>query len=98
MIIRIVKMVFRKEHIDDFLCLFEARKSYIRNFKGCRHLELLRPTDTGNAWFTYSIWENEAALEVYRKSGLFKEIWAETRVLFQEKAAAWSLESTGKVV
>jgi heme-degrading monooxygenase HmoA len=40
MIIRIVKMVFKEEEIDSFKLLFDERKSLIRNFEGCTHLEL----------------------------------------------------------
>jgi heme-degrading monooxygenase HmoA len=41
---------------------------------------------------TYSIWENTDALENYRKSDLFKEVWSQTKMLFAAPAQAWSLE------
>lgn len=40
MITRIVKMTFREEEVEAFKALFEERKSLIRNFKGCTHLQL----------------------------------------------------------
>jgi heme-degrading monooxygenase HmoA len=42
--------------------------------------------------FTLSIWDDETALEAYRQSELFQTTWAKTKVLFAEKAEAWSVE------
>jgi len=42
--------------------------------------------------YTYSIWENEEALEVYRQSELFQNVWSQTKVLFQGKPQAFSLD------
>lgn len=42
--------------------------------------------------FTLSHWESEENLEQYRQSELFKSTWAKTKVLFREKAQAWTLE------
>ena len=92
MIKRIVKMVFRPEETDTFLQLFSEKKKMIRNFEGCRHLELLRGTQDPTVFITYSFWENEAALEAYRHSALFKDTWAQTKILFAQKAEAWSVE------
>ncbi|WP_372920161.1 putative quinol monooxygenase [Salegentibacter sp.] len=93
MLIRIVKMGFDPEKIEAFLANFEANKNKIRSFEGCRHLELLRDKDNTNRFFTYSHWTDEAALENYRNSELFKGIWAETKVMFNEKPEAWSVEA-----
>lgn len=82
-------MTFQEDKVDDFIQVFEETKQRIRNFPGCRHLELWR---TGNVFFTFSMWENEAALDHYRFSELFKTTWSRTKVLFAEKAEAWSLE------
>ncbi len=92
MLVRIVKMNFAPEKIDEFLANFEANKEKIRGFKGCRHLKLLRDKDHPERFFTYSYWENEAALETYRQSELFKGVWAKTKILFNEKPEAWSAE------
>ena len=86
-------MGFDPEKIEDFLANFEANKNKIRNFEGCRHLELLRDKDNTNRFFTYSHWNDETALENYRNSELFKGIWAKTKVMFNEKPEAWSVES-----
>ncbi len=92
MIKRIVKMTFRPEAVPGFLSDFEEIKHRIRAFEGCRHLELWRGVDGSNTLFTYSFWENEAALDNYRKSDLFKTVWKKTKALFAERAEAWSVE------
>ncbi|MBI5915183.1 MAG: antibiotic biosynthesis monooxygenase [Bacteroidetes bacterium] len=95
MIKRIVKLTFREEVVPEFLAIFEASKAEIRAFGGNLHLELLRDTAQLNVLFTFSFWENEQALETYRQSELFKTTWAKTKVLFADKAAAWTVESIG---
>jgi heme-degrading monooxygenase HmoA len=55
-------------------------------------MELLRNIAAPNVLFTLSMWENELALDTYRQSELFKDTWAKTKVLFLEKAEAWSTE------
>ena len=93
MIKRIVKMTFRPDAVDTFLQdVFEHSKSRIRAFPGCRHMELLRHTVQPNVLFTLSYWEAPEALERYRQSELFQSTWDKTKVLFAEKAEAWSVE------
>ncbi|MFZ4633520.1 MAG: putative quinol monooxygenase [Saprospiraceae bacterium] len=93
MIKRIVKMTFRPEAVDTFLQeVFEHSKSRIRAFPGCRHMELLRHLEQPNVLFTLSFWDGPDELERYRQSELFQATWAKTKVLFAEKAEAWSVE------
>jgi len=92
MFVRIVKMDFNPENIRAFLDIFNKNKSKIRAFKGCSFLELYRDKNTPNIFFTYSYWEDEAALENYRNSTLFKEVWSQTKTLFQNKPQAWSVD------
>lgn len=89
--IRIVKMCFRPECVDDFKQLFEERKAMIRAQEGCTHLELLRDINNPSVFFTYSFWEGPQYLEQYRHSAFFADTWARTKALFAEKAAAWSV-------
>lgn len=91
MLIRIVRMTFKPENVEDFLTLFKESQDQIRNFKGCLHLELLRDFHQSNTYYTHSYWTDDAALEGYRKSILFKKIWKNTKVLFKEKPMAFSL-------
>ena len=97
MIIRIVKMTFVPEKVNDFLKVFEESKELIRNFEGCSHLELLNDINNSNIYFTYSYWENEDALNSYRHSELFAGVWAQTKVLFATKTEAWSVEQKVKL-
>jgi len=96
MIKRIVKLTFQNDKIDDFINIFETSKSKIRNFKGCRHVELLRAQSPQNVFFTFSIWENETALENYRHSKLFRTTWSQTKILFSDKPAAWTVDLISK--
>jgi len=92
MIKRIVKLTFREEAIADFIAIFEASETAIRNFEGCEQLELWRHTDSSNVFFTYSIWAAPEHLEAYRQSDFFQKTWRSTKALFAEKAEAWSVE------
>lgn len=92
MFVRIVKMGFKPDKIDEFLANFEENKTSIRGFEGCEFLELYRGKDNTNQFFTYSYWKDEESLENYRNSELFKNVWADTKALFNEKPEAWSLD------
>lgn len=92
MLIRIVKMTFEPTKVPDFLAVFEESKEKIKTMEGCSHLELLQDYNLPNSFSTYSYWVNEEALNTYRDSALFKEVWAKTKVLFSEKPIAFSLK------
>lgn len=92
MFVRIVKMTFEPSETENFLDLFENNKKKIRGFKGCNFLELYRDKKNKNVFFTYSYWENEDALENYRTSALFKEVWGDTKRMFADKPEAWSVD------
>lgn len=92
MFVRIVKMSFDTKHIDVFLANFNANKEAIRAFNGCEFLELYRDKSNTNVFFTYSYWDSEDDLEKYRHSDLFKNVWANTKPLFNAKPEAWSVD------
>lgn len=92
MLVRIVKMTFDPNEVENFQEIFQNKKKLIRNQPGCNFLELYRDKNQQNIFFTYSYWENEAALDAYRHSKLFKEVWADTKKLFSDKPEAWSVE------
>ncbi len=93
MFTRIVKMEFESETIPTFISNFENVKSKIRNFPGCLFLELYRDKNDPTIFFTYSRWETENDLENYRKSDLFRNVWATTKKLFRSKPQAWSVDT-----
>lgn len=92
MLVRIVKMSFDEMHIEEFLRNFHSQKESIRHFKGCQFLELYRDKHNPSIFFTYSHWETEEALELYRDSNLFTEVWSKTKPLFNQKPKAWSVD------
>ena len=92
MIIRIVKMTFMPEKVNEFLEIFNSSKQRIRNFEGCSHLELLNDINSPNIFFTYSYWQSETHLNNYRDSELFGSVWKRTKPLFSAKTEAWSVE------
>ncbi|WP_203255685.1 putative quinol monooxygenase [Hyunsoonleella ulvae] len=94
MLIRIVKMSFKAECVDDFLDIFEKNKTRIRGYEGCNFLELYRDKTQPNIFFTYSYWNSETDLELYRNSDIFKSIWSKTKILFNAKPEAWSVDKS----
>lgn len=91
MINRIVKMSFKPEEVGAFLKMFDEVKDQIANFDGCEGLILLRDAAETNVFFTYSYWQSEAHLNKYRFSDLFKGVWSNTKIHFNQAPAAWSL-------
>jgi autoinducer 2-degrading protein len=83
-------MHFFAENRAAFEKIFKQSAPKIRSFEGCLHVHLLNELQDNCRYFTYSHWENEAALENYRNSELFKTTWAKTKVLFDAPAEAWS--------
>jgi quinol monooxygenase YgiN len=90
MLIRIVRMTFTPDAVDTFLAQFDASAPKIRAFPGCHHLELWRDVDDPHVCTTHSHWENEAALDRYRNSDLFKSTWATVKPLFADRPTAQS--------
>lgn len=94
---RIVKLEFEETKVPTFLANFEQVKGKIRAFPGCKRLELLQDKSDKGIFFTYSTWESEEALEAYKKSELFGEVWPKTKALFRDKPFAWSVDSIHKL-
>jgi len=98
MFVRIVKMSFQEDLVGKFLDNFNENKAAIRSFEGCKLLELYRDKNNPNQFFTYSYWDHEDHLENYRNSDLFNKVWAETKVLFNAKPEAWSVDKFESLV
>lgn len=88
--IRIVKLTFKQEHVQDFLSLFEERKNAIRNSEGCTQLSLWNHTTQSNIFYTYSIWNKPEDLEMYRHSPLFSDTWDSVKQWFDAPPEAFS--------
>lgn len=91
MLVRIVKMRFREDFVEQFLETFSIYRNEIRNSQGCMNLELLRDMNQPSVFMTYSWWNSQEDLEAYRHSETFKEVWPLTKKGFTAKPEAWSL-------
>lgn len=92
MLIRIVRLSFKKENVSKFLEIFNESKNKIRCFEGCEHVELLQDYSNNTIFSTYSIWKDEVSLNKYRQSELFESVWSRTKVLFNDKPVAHSFK------
>ncbi|MEO6302850.1 MAG: antibiotic biosynthesis monooxygenase family protein [Bacteroidia bacterium] len=91
MIKRIVKMSFKPENIAAFKTIFETNWQRIKGFEGCSHVELLQDANNPEIFFTYSLWQSEEHLNNYRHSELFNTVWSSTKILFNAKPEAWTV-------
>ena len=92
MIVRIVRMKLAPENVETFKTYFQESYSKIRNFEGCRELALFTDINEAGVVITYSKWDNEAALNLYRDSEVFKSTWAKVKPLFIAKPEAFSMQ------
>ena len=92
MIKRIVKMEFKSEKVEAFKSIFEENQSKIASQEGCYGVQLLQDIHESNIFFTYSKWESQAHLDLYRETELFKGVWTQTKALFCNKPMAWSVQ------
>ncbi len=92
MITRLVKLSIQSERLEEFHELFEINKKSIRNFDGCKHLEVLGGLEN-EVVFTFSRWQSENHLNQYRKSELFGRIWPKVKEMMNAKPEAWTLQS-----
>jgi hypothetical protein len=97
MITRVVRLSFEPSKVVEFYKVFEATKLQIAAFEGCNGLQLMQDASEKNVIYTLSYWENEASLNKYRFSDLFKATWSQTKILFNNKPQACSLELLQKV-
>ncbi|MDW8295302.1 MAG: antibiotic biosynthesis monooxygenase family protein [Raineya sp.] len=92
MLIRIVRMYFQADKVQEFLEIFENAKKTIRSFEGCRYLELWQDIHSPNVFCSYSHWESEEHLEKYRHSEFFRNTWSKMKILFEKKPYAFSVK------
>jgi (4S)-4-hydroxy-5-phosphonooxypentane-2,3-dione isomerase len=92
MITRLVRMEFRPDAVDAFLEIFTATMDQIGSFPGIHDLQLHRDTTQAHVFYTLSIWQDEAALETYRASELFRGVWPRTKALFAGPPQTFSLD------
>lgn len=92
MIVRIVKLTFQEDKIEEFLQFFEGIKEQVNSFPGCMGMKLLRDVEDPCVILTYSHWKGPEDLEKYRTSETFGEIWPTIKPWFAAKPEAWSVQ------
>ena len=85
-------MHFTEAVVDEFLEIFNANKTSIRNFQGCTHLQLLKDSEDPLCFSTLSHWDSQESLDQYRQSELFGKVWGRVKTLFSERSQAFSLK------
>jgi len=90
MLLRTVRMTFAPARLADFLEVFAEARPLIAAAPGCRHLELWQDARFPNVLTTFSHWDDQTALDAYRRSDLFKTTWAKTTPLFAAAPIAHS--------
>lgn len=91
MIVRLVKMEFKQEDIENFRSIFLIAQPQIEKMDGCLGVNLHQDLNQPKIFFTISKWDNEISLEHYRQSALFITTWKKVKPMFNKKAEAWSL-------
>ena len=84
-------MRFKQEKVKDFIDHFESVREKVENQPGCSLVILYQDKKDSNLFFTYSNWDRESDLDTYRNSDFFKEVWQQTKQLFDGKPKAWSI-------
>jgi len=92
-ILRIVRLSFFENKTQNFIDIFQSTKDQICSFDGCLQLDLMNDFHQSNVYYTISKWNSNESLETYRNSALFKETWAKTKLLFNDKPIAYTLIS-----
>lgn len=93
MITRIVQLSFKENHLNEFLDHFEQVKQHVNTYPGCLGMRLHQSIDNPCLILTYSLWQDQASLENYRKSELFGTIWPVIKRWFDAPPQAWSTTS-----
>jgi quinol monooxygenase YgiN len=91
MLLRIVRLTLDPVRVPDFLEIFAQSQAQIRQQPGCRHLELWQDADVPHIYCTYSHWDDAEALNAYRRSALFGQVWPATKPLLAKPAEAFSV-------
>ncbi len=84
-------MEFNPEKVEEFSEFFRRNKERIGSFAGCISLRLHRDAKLEHVFYTVSVWESEDALEAYRNSELFNQLWSFAKARFAGKPLAFSL-------
>ena len=93
MITRIVKLEFEEDKTQGFLDFFETIKLKVNCFPGCHGMKLYQDIENPNIVMTYSHWDSQEALDNYRNSSTFGDVWPSIKPWFKSKPEAWSVKA-----
>ncbi len=92
MIKRLVRLEFQEAFIQDFKFVYEKHLVYMKSLPSCQSLDFYNERGNPHIFFTISVWESEEALDNYRSSEYFRDIWGRIKPWFQAKPQAWTLD------
>ena len=92
MVIRIVSLKCKPEDIDAFRLLLHKSSPRVRQFPGCLSLQIVNDITDPTGFFTISAWRDVDALEAYRTSPLFEQVWPRIKAFLREPARASTCE------
>ena len=95
MIRRIVRLEFDPQRVAEFTAFFAQHRTTIATFPGCISLDIYKDAGLDHVYYTFSLWESEAALEAYRHSDTFNNLWSYAKQRFAGKPLAYSLVELG---
>lgn len=93
MITRIVQLHFQKDKVQEFFDFFDTVKHEVNNFPGCDGMRLMQDVKHPEIIITYSKWESEEALNIYRDSETFGKVWPTIKPWFEERPHAWTIKT-----
>jgi quinol monooxygenase YgiN len=92
MIKRLVRLPLKPQMGSAFEAIFIEKNKGIIQFDGCISVEMWRDIKEPDTYWTVSEWVSEEALNNYRASDFFGDVWPKVKTMLAEKAQAWSLE------
>ena len=92
MVIRIVSLKCKPEDVDAFRLFLHDSAPRVRNVPGCLSLQIVNDVADSTSFFTISTWRDVDALEAYRTSPLFEQVWPRIKAFLREPARASTCE------
>ena len=90
MIVRLVRLTLAPDRLEAFDAMFWQHHADIQSQPGCHGVELLGDPEDARVRLTLSRWSSEEALNQYRASALFGQIWPVTKAMFAAPPRAWT--------
>ena len=92
MVIRLVSLKCKPEDVGAFRLFLHDSAPRVRDFSGCFSLQIVNDVADSTSFFTISTWRDVDALEAYRTSPLFNQVWPRIKAFLREPARASTCE------